>query len=311
VALVATFLVGCGNGDEQGEGQGPAASSLVTEPVEELWDVSAFPMPVCFRNGFNGNTTDATAADRDAVRQRVEQTWEGVPRSAVDFTGFDVCPADDSTFLKLFMSSTSTGNTPFDGTLGHVVRITLGNTDQDVYTTIHEFGHVLGLRHEQLHPDKPPSCTKTDSNDGPLQASSAILSDYDPDAVMNYCATPNPTTITAREALFTEMAYPSNTLNHPIHAPNAYIVRNGLLVQVGTELQTDWTHRGAAPAAFEWVDWHYSGFVSRSVTLPALNGSFDYDHDFVDFRGQSHTGLSQNVTADDAAFAALTMAILG
>lgn len=48
---------------------------------------------------------------------------------------------------------------------------------------VHEFGHALSLTHEQNREDAKPFCKGEDQGDYP----DAILTDYDPDSIMNYC----------------------------------------------------------------------------------------------------------------------------
>lgn len=50
---------------------------------------------------------------------------------------------------------------------------------------VHEFGHALGLAHEQEHPDS--ACRQERG-----QSSWDVYWNYDPDSVMNYCASPSP-----------------------------------------------------------------------------------------------------------------------
>lgn len=311
---LAASLLACGGNGRSEENEGPLqllAAPVVTEPVSQLFGLGEFPLRVCFRSGFNGNTTTATPADYALVRQRVEAAWGGLPRSAVAFSDWISCPTDDSAFIKVYMQPAgSGGNTPWqNGTKAGIMRISLGTSPYDVYTTIHEFGHAIGIRHEQLNPGKPPECTQMQAGES-LAASNAVLTSYDPFAVMNYCAD-NPTQISSKEALFAEMTYPSNTLNHPMFAVNGYQTGNGWVVRVGSTLETDWAGRGALPAAQPTVSWHKGLTTISAQTFTAIAGSYNLSYDFVDFRTVSHTGLSQAISADDGTYAAITGAILG
>jgi len=281
---------------------------IVTEPESELFEPNEFPLNVCFRSNFNGNTSDATQSDRDAVRDRVQGAWGNLPRSAVAFAGWGMCPVDDTDYVKVFVGSMVTGNAPWaNGTKAGIVRVSLGSTMHDVYTSIHEFGHVIGIRHEQLHPDKPPSCTSHQAGES-LGANDEVLTGYDSEAIMNYCG-PNGNRISSKEALFAEMAYPSTVQNHPVAAAIGYKTSNGWLVPVGSTLQTDWTRRGALPAAHPTVVWHAAGSNFTAQTWNATAGSYNVAYDFTDFRGTSHTSDSEVIVADTAKHAALTVTI--
>ena len=281
---------------------------VVSEPESELFDVAEFPLNVCFRSAYNGNASDATQADRDTVRDRVQGAWANLPRSAVAFAGWGLCPVDDSNYVKVFVGSMVTGNSPWaHGTKAGIMRLSLGSTTHDVYTTIHEFGHAIGIRHEQLHPDKPPSCTSQQAGES-LGANDEVLTSYDPDAIMNYCG-PNSTHISSKEALFAEMAYPSTVQAHPTFAAAGYKTLNGWLVPVGSTLQTDWTRRGALAAAHPAVVWHAAGSNFSAQTWNATAGSYNVSYDFTDFRGTAHTSDSEAIVADNGKHAALTVTI--
>jgi hypothetical protein len=311
-------LVGCGGENEPALIE--SSSPVVTYPEDELYELNEFPLPVCFRSRFNGADSDATQADRDEVRARVEAAWEGLPRSAVAFTGWDACD-DDAGFIKVFVGRMVSGNYPWQGgTRAGIMRVTLGRSD-DHHTTLHEFGHALGLRHEQLHPDKPPECTASSPNDGDgLQEDDLVLTEYDAQAVLNYCASKVPS-ITVQEQLFAEMAYPSTLTNHAVRAPGGYDTAGGLLMRSNFDVQTDWTRRGASPGAYSSVTWEYaasesvllqgSGSEVDDVTLAPPLTDFYTRFSFVDFRGLSHTSDHRQVKVSDSMHAAITLALVG
>lgn len=62
--------------------------------------------------------------------------------------------------------------------------------DINPYVINHEFGHITGLRHEHVHPNK--TATNTDNQSCSFyflkeDLKSAVLLDYDNDSIMNYC----------------------------------------------------------------------------------------------------------------------------
>lgn len=160
-------------------------------------------IPVCW---INPAPEDAGA--RAIVRQAVHETWEAAAN--VRMTGWQSCDeqmgqakmvrilvGDDewpravvginalsqrspTMFLNFHLSRTP----GFAGCVGKEERCLR-------FSSVHEFGHMLGLIHEQDRPETPADCI---AGLAPGQRRSPSLSDldlltgYDPDSLMNYCS---------------------------------------------------------------------------------------------------------------------------
>jgi hypothetical protein len=303
-ACTVLGLLGCDGGGA--EHHSTYIDDLVTQSEAELHDVADFPLPVCFRP-----EGDGTTAQRLTVQGWVEEAWEGLPRSAVSFSRWDTCTDNDAGpgVVKINLDS-SFGKGLTSGGGWNVQLPTVGSAGWRTYTAIHEFGHVLGIHHEQLHPDKPADCTDGQAGEM-LEASDLILTEYDPGAALNYCA-PNPQVLSDKEWLFAQMAYPSNVANHLIRASGSLDTGNGMLVPANAVLLPEWTARGALPAAFSDVRWLEGGTWHDTITLQlgASGGPSTIDYEFDDFRGVTHTGAARSVTIDSGKFAGIVSAIL-
>jgi Dual-action HEIGH metallo-peptidase len=140
---------------------------------------------------------------REIVRQAVSATWEA--NSQVRFVGWGICQGT----VPVAESTTTCNGTLDDGAQGIRIRVgsVLGRTcvgttvdgvrqgmqlkltglsdDQIRKIAVHEFGHVLGFKHEQVRPDTPEWCTERDA--GGDVGSCSFANAWDPSSVMNYC----------------------------------------------------------------------------------------------------------------------------
>ncbi|MFL9917988.1 M12 family metallopeptidase [Paraburkholderia fungorum] len=164
--------------------------------TDHLWPHGI--VEVCWENGDDTNR-DARLTAESAVEnswQRVAKiTFRGWKSCVTGFQGIRIRIIDDGG------NPTSLIGTRLDKiSNGMQLNLTFKRWYPDIcgarvdecikVETMHEFGHALGLIHENIRSDAPQKCKdryNADGRDIPPGDADTKGTDYDPDSIMNYC----------------------------------------------------------------------------------------------------------------------------
>lgn len=136
---------------------------------------------------------DVPAYLRDSVRDAVSRTWAFY--GLVSFRGWGAC-SDGAKGIRIGVSPDRSGTDGLGQELdgrpnGMLLQMNFSASDYCLNrnefcvraTAVHEFGHALGIVHEQNRPDAPDWCKGKHQGEVPDK----LITKYDPGSIMNYC----------------------------------------------------------------------------------------------------------------------------
>jgi len=185
--LAACLAPGCSVDAQSADGSEEAFETQV-EPLCRTGTVWAGgTVPVCWTTAAT-NVSDFAARSAQ-VRALVEGTWSRVAN--VKFTGWGTCGSNTNGIVAITFSPTAR---PISGTIGATtgaINMTLNNTRADFQAVaVHEFGHVLGYRHEFVRNDNPGTTCPLQNGESVNSSCDVAGTAFDANSIMastGYC----------------------------------------------------------------------------------------------------------------------------
>lgn len=264
-AVMALFATTVGCSAQESEGQTTADARLLLADPNAIW--SSREVPYCF---IPQGSSPILEQRKQEFRQALAQSW-----GAENVVRFTERGCDGNTVQVSFK--------PLNGAAGYAGigrggGLALGlqldtqylqtsETRDFKWVVAHEMGHVLGFSHEQDQRDS------TCNNGRDFSGKGVPLTVYDPESVMNYCASRTvPGSLTALDREGLRRAYgggppppppPGNPGNGPVG--DTQPIHRSFNPSNGDHMQGLVPNEGAP-------DWHYEGVSFNTWTRPIANG---------------------------------------